>query len=232
MSTRQELDRQLDGLRDEVILLGNMVEQATVEAVASLLQRDLQKSKKVYFEDERINEKRFDIENRTLICIATQHPLATDLRILASILEVITELERMGDYAKGIARITINLGQEPLIETPPELEEMARVATDMLHRALEAFVTIDKKAAKQIPKEDDQVDELYKIIERKILDEMIADPSLVDHANHLNWAAHNLERLADRVTNICERTRFMATGKLKEMDVSDDELDELVRGSE
>ena len=232
MSTRQELDRQLDGLRDEVILLGNMVEQATVEAVASLLQRDLQKSKKVYFEDERINEKRFDIENRTLICIATQHPLATDLRILASILEVITELERMGDYAKGIARITINLGQEPLIETPPELEEMAHVATDMLHRALEAFVTIDKKAAKQIPKEDDQVDELYKIIERKILDEMIADPSLVDHANHLNWAAHNLERLADRVTNICERTRFMATGKLKEMDVSDDELDELVRGSE
>ena len=139
MSTRQELDRLLDELRDEVLLLGSMVEQATLDAVASLLERDLEKSKRVYLEDEHINQKRFDIENQTLICIATQHPLATDLRILASILEIITELERMGDYAKGIARININLGAEHDIKPPHELDEMARLTTDMLHRALEAF---------------------------------------------------------------------------------------------
>ncbi|KAA3645817.1 MAG: phosphate transport system regulatory protein PhoU [Chloroflexi bacterium] len=231
MGTRLELDRQIEELRDEVIILGSMVEQATLDAVASLLNRDLAESKRVYLEDEKINKKRFDIENRTLICIATQHPLATDLRVLASILEVITELERMGDYAKGIARININLGEEHPLKPPHELDEMSRLATDMLHRSLEAFVTVDKKAAKKIPKEDDKIDELYKRVERSLLDKMIADSNIVDKANHLNWAAHNLERLADRVTNICERTRFMATGKLKEMDDSDDEFDQLLLSS-
>lgn len=221
---RETLERKLRELLDEVLVLGSMVEQATLQAVDSLQKRDLDVSRQLYAGDREINRKRFEIENKTLIVIATQQPMATDLRILAAILEVITELERMGDYAKGIARINLNLGAERLLKPLIDLPRMAELTADMLHRALEAFVATDVEKARAIPKEDDNVDELFISINRELLDFMIADPNMIDRANHLLWAAHNLERLADRVTNICERTVFVATGEMAELDMSDDEL--------
>jgi phosphate transport system protein len=221
--TRERLDKQIRKLREDVLLLGSMVEQATLQAVEALKNRDLAAARRIYAEDAKINRKRFDIESATLITIATQQPMAHDLRILAANLEVITELERMGDYAKGIAKICMDIADEPLLRPLTHIPKMAVIAADMLHRALAAFVTEDAAAARAIPREDDAIDELFKLAQRELFDFMVSDSATVDRANHLLWAAHNLERMADRVTNICERTVFIATGEMTEFDVSDDE---------
>lgn len=223
--TRETLERRINELLDQVLELGSMVEHATVQAVDSLKNRDLEASRKIYAGDQQINDKRFEIEAQCMIVMASQQPMATDLRVLASILEISTELERMGDYAKGIARINIRMGEETLLKPLVDLPRMAELTSDMLHRALEAFVKVDEQQARAIPKEDDQIDALYNKIYLELMNFMISDPKMIDRANFLLWAAHNLERLADRVTNICERTIFVATGELIELDVSDDELD-------
>lgn len=221
--TRETLERKLQELLDEVLLLGSMVEQATLQGVRALRDRDLVSAAEVHANDQRINDKRFEIEERTITLIATQQPMARDLRLLTAILEIITELERMGDYAKGIGRIAMNMGADSLLKPPPELMSMAELGVDMLHRALEAFVSGNADLARSIPKDDDKVDALFTIVHTAILQEMIKEPDNITQINHLLWACHNLERLADRVTNICERTVFIATGLLKEFDVSDDE---------
>ncbi len=226
--SREILDRRIRELRDNVLILGSMVEQATLDAVNTLKHRDIQAARQLYRDDERINQKRFDIENACLITIATQQPMAHDLRILAAILEVITELERMGDYAKGIARITINIANEPLLKPLIDIPRMAELTVSMLHRALDAFVKEDAEVARAIPREDDMIDDLYNQVQRELLTFMISDPATIDRANNLLWAAHNLERMADRVTNICERTIFVVTGEMLELDVTDDELDRLL----
>ncbi len=182
----------------------------------------------IYQKDKKINEKRFEIENDTLIAIATQAPMASDLRILASIIDVASELERIGDYGKGIALINIRIGNEPLLKPLIDIPRMAELSADMLHRALEAFSQTDADAARLIPKDDDLIDDLYNQVYRELLTYMIADPSTIDGATYLLWVAHNLERASDRVTNICERTLFIATGELEEIKSSDDEyFDEL-----
>lgn len=220
---RDILDRQMHHLQDEVLLLGSMVEQAMMNAVKTLKERDLKAAHQIYEDDRLINEKRFAIENGILILIATQQPMARDLRMLAAMLEVITELERMGDYAKGIAKVTQRLGDSDIVVPIREIESMAEKATSMLHRALSAFITEDAGIAAQIPHEDVEVDRLYEEVYRLIVNAMIQKPETIDHANLLLWVDHNLERMADRVTNICERTVFINTGELLEMDVSDDE---------
>ena len=222
---RDTLDRQIHHLQDEVLLLGSMVEQAMLTALDGLQKRDLESARRVYKDDHLVNEKRYAIENAILILIATQQPMARDLRLMAAILEVITELERMGDYAKGIAKISIRLGEGPITLGIREFSTMADMAVDMLHRALGAFIAGNAQLAYQIPKEDDKVDDLYNKVYRNLVAAMIADPQVIDQANLLMWGAHNLERMADRVTNICERTVFIATGELMEMDTSDDEED-------
>jgi len=200
-----------------------MVEQAMVDAVDALKRRDQEAARRVYHNDHLINEKRFAIENATLITIATQQPMAHDLRFLAAILEVDIELERMGDYAKGIARIVISL-KDAAIQVPiKEFSQMAELAVGMLHRALSAFVTEDSNLAQSIPPEDDQVDALFNSTYRVLVTSMIANPELIDHSNLLLWVNHNLERMADRVVNICERTIFIATGELMEIETSEEE---------
>lgn len=221
--TREVLDQKIRENFDDVLALGSMVEQAILKSVEALKQRDLEAAKALYAADQDINAKRFEVENKAMVAIATQQPLARDLRILASVIDVVSELERMGDYAKGIARITLRLGHEPPIKPLIDIPKMAELTADMLHRALTAFVDGDIETARSIPKEDDMVDDLYNQVYRELLTFMISDPKTIDHATLLLWAAHNLERTADRVTNICERTIFIVTGELTELDVSDDE---------
>jgi len=223
---RQTLDREIHHLQDEVLLLGSMVEQAMLNAIDTLKHRDLSAARRVYREDDLINEKRYAIENRVLILFATQQPIAHDLRLLAAILEVITELERMGDYAKGIAKINLRIGSEDIQLPIREISRMGDLSVGMLHRALSAFIEEDVQMAYRIPQEDDLVDELYNEIYRKNVENMIANPEEIDHNNYIMWIVHNIERMADRVTNICERTIFIATGELLEIDVSDDEWDD------
>jgi phosphate transport system protein len=221
--TREAFDRQLQKLLDDILILGGMVEDAIIESVESLKQRDLDKARLIYKNDRKLNEKRFQIENDALTTIATQAPMATDLRVLASILDVASELERMGDYAKGIAMINIRMGNEPLLKPLIDVPRMAEITVDMLHQALDAFIRVDVDLARKIPERDDMVDALYNQVYRELLTFMISDPSTIDQATFLLWVAHNLERTADRVTNICERTLFVDTGELHEIKSSDDE---------
>ncbi|GAB4526754.1 MAG: phosphate signaling complex protein PhoU [Anaerolineales bacterium] len=221
---RQNLDHKIQSLFDHLLLLGSMVEQATLDAVQALKQRDLAAARRIYKNDESINLERFAIENETMAVLATQQPvMGRDLRVLASMLEVCTELERMGDYAKGIARITLMMGNQPPVKPLVDIPRMAHTAVDMLHQALSAFVSADAGQARQIPLRDEEVDTLYNQVNRELITYMIADPSTIDRANYLMWAAHNLERMADRVTNICERTIYIATGEIHELDSTDDE---------
>lgn len=221
---RETLDREIHQLQDEMLLLGSMVEQSMLDAVDALKRRDIATSRRIYDADRQINERRFAVENATLIIIATQQPMAHDLRLLAAILEITNELERMGDYAKGIAKISILLGESKIIIPERELTQMAENTVSMLHRSLASFISEDVDAAHAIPAEDDLVDELYNKIYHILVAEMLGNPESIDHANYLMWAAHNLERMADRVTNICERVVFVATGEMVEIKSSDAEV--------
>lgn len=221
--TRETLDLLIQERYDDILVLGSMVEQAILGSVDALKNMDLDLAQKIYQDDKKVNKKRYKLERATVTVIATQQPMAKDLRILASIIEVAGELERMGDYAKGIALITQRMGKEPPVKPLIDIPKMAELTADMLHRALGAFVAGDVRTALEIPKEDDQVDQLYNQVYRELLTYMMADTKTIDRATLLLWVTHNLERTADRVTNICERTRYVVTGKLKDISISDDE---------
>ena len=229
---RELLDSEIERLQNEVLSLGEMVERSILEAVQSLKARDFEASRRIINQDRSINEKRFAIEADTLVLIATQQPMASDLRLLASILEIISELERIADYAKGIAKINLLIGEKPLIKPLIDIPRMAQKAADMLHRALEAFVRKDVETARAIPKEDDEMDALYDQVYRELMTYVIANPANIEQANYLLWAAHNLERTADRVTNICERVIFTVTGEMQELDLSEDIRERWARKAE
>ncbi len=221
---RKTFEHEIQQVKDEVLLLGSMVEHAIITSVEVLKKRDIKGAEKIIAEDAEINKKRFAIENQLMILIATQQPMAHDLRLLASTMEIISELERMGDYAKGIANINVRMGEEPLLKPLIDIPRMAQIGTSMLHRALTAFINEDVETAKAIPVEDDEVDALYNQIYRELMMIIIQDPKSIERANWLLWVAHNLERVADRVTNICERTVFIATGEMGEIKSSNDEF--------
>ena len=223
--TRQTFDRELRRLQDEVLILGSMVEDALVDSVDILKRRDLDGASRLVAGDRAINERRFKIESDALVLMATQQPLAGDLRTLAAVLEIVTELERMGDYAKGIARICLMMGEKPALKPLVHIPLMARKVRDMLHQSLDAFVRRDVDLARSIPPQDDAVDDLYNQVYRELLAHIMADPQTIDQATHLLWVVHNLERTADRVTNICERVVFTVTGRMEEMDVEDSGLE-------
>jgi len=221
---RKTFESEIQQVKDDVLLLGSMVEKALLDSVEALKKRDIKAAEKVFAEDLEINRKRFDIENKLMILIATQQPMAHDLRLLASTMEIISELERMGDYAKGIANINIRMGDAPLLKPLIDVPRMAEKGADMLHRSLTAFVNEDIETAKSIPIEDDEVDALYNQVYHELMMFIIQDPKTIERANWLLWVAHNLERFADRVTNICERTVFIVTGEMKEIKSTDDEF--------
>lgn len=221
---RKTFENEIQQVKDDVLVLGSMVEQAILHSVEALKKRDIKAAEKILVEDKEINAKRFEIENKLMVLIATQQPMAHDLRLLASCMEIISELERMGDYAKGIANINIRMGDQPLLKPLIDVPRMAAKGADMLDRALTAFVNEDVETAKAIPVEDDEVDALYNQVYRELMTYVIADPKTIERANWLLWVAHNLERVADRVTNICERTIFIATGEMSEIKSTDDEF--------
>ncbi|MBI2865123.1 MAG: phosphate signaling complex protein PhoU [Chloroflexi bacterium] len=217
---RREFDRALQDLIDDLLELGDMVDRAIERSVGALRNRDIDGARQVAHDDRHINAKRFQIEERCLLLLATQQPMARDLRTIAAVMNMITDLERMGDHAEGIAKITIMLGHEPLVKPLIDIPKMADKARDMLRRSLKAFVEGDVAAAKTIATEDDEVDGLHEQVYRELIDRMIANPDNIQRATYLLWVSHNLERIADRVTNICERIVFTATGRMEEMNVS------------
>jgi phosphate transport system protein len=221
---RKTFGQELQQLKDNTIELGQIVQKMILQSVQALKNRDVQASREILELDKEVNRRRFEIENHALVLIATQQPMAYDLRLIASILEIAGELERMGDYAKGIAHINIRMGDAPLIKPLIDIPRMAEKSCDMLNRALQAFLQEDEQSARSIPAEDDEVDALYIQVYRELITYVIQDQTTIERANWLLWAAHNLERFADRVTNICERTIYVVSGVMKEINSSDDEF--------
>jgi phosphate transport system protein len=220
MKPRETFDSELIKLRDDVLILGSMTEKAILCSIEALKRRDQEAARQIIADDLKINCKRFEIEEECIQLMATQQPMAGDLRTIVAVLHIVVDLERMADHAEGIARITLLIGDEPLLKPLIDVPRMAEKGVDMLRRSLQAFVNRDAEAARRICGEDDKVDALYDQVYRELLTYMLADPTTINRATHLLWAAHNLERIADRVTNICERVVYMVTGQMEEMNVS------------
>ena len=217
---RASFDIHLHHLLDDLLLLGGMVEKAIATSLQALRDRDLKTSERVIKEDDIVDRMRWELEERCLELIATQQPMAVDLRVLVTILHISVELERMGDYAEGIAKISLMMGDEPPLKPLVDIPLMADKATDMLNRSLDALVRRDTTEAIDVCNKDDEVDLLYDQVYRDLLELMIQDPANVQRATYLLWVAHDLERIADRATNIAERVVFLVTGKMQELNVS------------
>jgi phosphate transport system protein len=217
---RESFHRHLSALQDEVLVMGSMVDKAIERSMEALKNRNLELAHQVIADDAKINQKRFDIEEKCVELIVTQQPMASDLRIIIAILNIIIDLERIADHAEGTARITIMIGNEPPLKPLIDLPRMAQKTGEMLRRSLDAFVNRDAEAARKIPGEDDEIDHLYDQVFRELLTFMAEDPRTITRATRLIWVAHNLERSADRVTNICERVIYVVTGKMEEIGAS------------
>ena len=217
---RIDLDRQLGQLQQEVISLAEIVDKATMRSVEPLKQRDLTESQQLVQEDDYIDQKRYEIEDRCVDLIATQQPIAGDLRAIIALLHITVELERIGDYAEGIAKISLLMGDEPPLKPLIDIPRMAEKATTMLRNSMDSLVSRDTIKANQVLKDDDEVDLLYDQVYRELLVFMLQNPQTIQRATYLLWAAHDLERIADRATNIAERVIFLVTGKMVESNKS------------
>ena len=217
---RIDLDRQLGQLQQQVISLAEIVDKATMRSVEALKQRDLTESQQLVQEDDYIDQKRYEIEDRCVDLIATQQPIAGDLRAIIALLHITVELERIGDYAEGIAKISLLMGNEPPLKPLIDIPRMAEKATTMLRNSMDSLVSRDTIKANQVLKDDDEVDLLYDQVYRELLVFMLQNPQTIQRATYLLWAAHDLERIADRATNIAERVIFLVTGKMVESNKS------------
>lgn len=220
MEIRAGFHKRLREIQDDILAMGSMVTKAILRSIEALKTRDIEMAKQLIADDQKINQKRFDIEEKCIQLIATQQPMASDLRTIVAVLNIITELERIGDYAVGIGRIVLLIGNEPPLKPLIDVPRMAEKTVEMLGQSLDAFINRDADAARKISMEDDLIDNLYDQVYRELLVFMMEDPKTITRATRLMWVAHNLERSADRVTNICERVVFVVTGKMEEIGAS------------
>ena len=212
---REDFERNLKGVQDDVVQLSSMVEKAIFKSIDALKQRDISASQQVVDEDDVIDEKQQAIEDRCIDLIALEAPMAGDLRVLIAAMMIANELERMGDYAEGIAKISLSMGNLPPLKPLIDIPRMADKSADMLRRSTQAFVNRDVESATAVILDDDEVDDIYEQVYRELLTYMTADPSTIQRATYLLWVAHDLERVADRTTNIAERVIYLVTGETK-----------------
>jgi phosphate transport system protein len=210
----------LQELRDDIVTMASMVDKAIDRSVQALQRQDVQLAREVIVGDKAINTHRWAAEDHALLLIATQAPMAGDLRSIAAAIHMATDLERMADHAAGIAKIVIDTAAEPPIKPLVDIPRMTEIVRAMLSDAVTAYIEGDTAAARAVAERDDEVDDLYNQIYRELLTYMMADPGTINRATRLLWVSHNLERIADRVTNICERVVFAVTGEMEEINVS------------
>ena len=214
---RSEFHADLQKLQDDLMNLGSMVEKATIKAIDALKTRDLVLSQKIIEEDDVIDDIRYEIEARCEDLIAKQQPLATDLRLIIAIMHIVGELERIGDYAEGVAKISLAMGDEAPLKPLIDIPRMAQKASLMTRQSLDALVQRDVDLAITVAESDDEVDALYDQIFRELVTFMIEDPRTIQRATYLLWVAHDLERIADRATNIAERVVYLVTSELSKL---------------
>ena len=217
---REDFDQQLNVLQQEVESLAGFVGKSIHRAVDALKRRDLVSSQEVVNDDDYIDRKRFEIEDLCVDLIATQQPMARDLRAIIALMHIVVELERMGDYAEGIAKISLAMGEAPPLKPLIDIPRMADKASTMLSDSIDSLLNRDMVKANHVCQADDEVDALYDQVYRELLLFMIEDPATIQRATYLLWVAHDLERIADRATNIAERVIFLVTGKMVEVNVS------------
>ena len=217
--TRTAFEQQLAEVQEEMLALADKVESAIEQSTQALQDNDVALARRVIEADAQVNQQRYEIEERCLELIATQQPLASDLRTIVAVLHIVVDLERMGDHAEGIAKVALMLADEPL-KSYADIPRMAMLAREMLVGSLQAFRERDAARARLICDDDDKVDALYDHVYRELITYMVNNPEAIERGTHLTWVAHNLERIADRVTNICERVVYLVEGKLQELNVS------------
>jgi phosphate transport system protein len=217
---RTTFERHLSEIEEDMLVIAGMVERAIDRSIDALRNRDIELARVVIVEDTDINRKRYETEEKCLELLATQQPMARDLRTIVAVLHIIVDLERMGDHAEGIAKVAIMLADEPPLKPYIDIPRMAEIAVRMLRGSIESFKLRDVDMARKICDEDDEVDALYDQVYRELITFMINDPKTIERATHITWIAHNLERIADRVTNIGERVVYMVQGRIEELNVS------------
>jgi len=218
--TRTGFDRQLSEIQEDMLVMAGMVENAIERGIEALKTRNVALAHEIIEDDLKINRKRYETEDKCLELIATQQPLASDLRTIVSVLHITVDLERMGDHAEGIAKIALMLADEPPLKPYVDIPRMAEIARGMLMDSLEAFKQRDTALARVVCNRDDEVDELYDKLYHELIGYMVKDPANIQRATYLIWVTHNLERIGDRVTNICERVVYLVEGHIQEMNVS------------
>ena len=217
---REGFHKRIKELEQDVLQLGEMVITAVNRSVEALKNLDAKEAKRVVDNDVQVNKKRWALEDKCVDLIATQQPVASDLREIIAVLSIVRDLERIGDYAEGIGKIVLMHGDLPLVKPLVYVPQMAEKAVSMLRRSLDAFLKRDAALAREICAEDDAVDTLYDQAYHDLLSRMIENPSVITRATYLIWAAHNAERIADRATNIAESVVYLVTGTPGEMKVS------------
>jgi len=220
METRTAFHKSMQEVEEDILTMGSMVVKAIDRAIGALKERDLTLAHQIIADDSQINSQRFSLEDKCVGLIATQQPIARDLRIIVAVLNIVTELERIGDYAEGIAKIVIMIGDEPPLKPLIDIPRMGEITLEMINNSLESFVKRDVELAMKVVSLDSVVDSLYDQVFRELLTFMMVDAKTINRATHLIWVAHNLERAADRATNICERVVFTVTGKMEEIGAS------------
>jgi len=220
--TRATLDRDLNAVQDDLLRMGGLLDAAIAKSLEALAKRDQDLARQIIADDAHVNALRFHIEEACLALIATQQPAARDLRAVLAAMIIVSELERMGDYAAGIAKTVLRMGDAPLLKPLIDMPRMADECRAMLRRALDAYVAHDAGMARAVAARDDVIDNLYNQIFRELLSFIVEDPHTTTRALYLLFAAHNLERIGDRAVNISERVIFMTSGKLKELNAGPD----------
>lgn len=218
LPSRSILDKELSEIRDNLLRMTSMVCTAIDEAMMALDTRDLERARMVSISDEEVNRLRFVVEEECLRVMATQQPMAIDLRTIVAAIHMAVELERIGDHAAGIARLVERLETEDEIDSLHKLPKMAKRAREMVEQGIDAYINVDPEAAQNIVRRDDKLDRQYGKLFRSVIHEMSLDPAYIERATYLLWVGHNLERIGDRAINIAERVVFMVTGKLMEFD--------------
>lgn len=216
---RATYDREFAHVQEQILTLGELVDQAIASSLKCLQERDQKLAQQVIDDDDAVNKLRFHVEEECLALIATQQPTASDLRAVVAAMNIVTNIERMGDHAAGIAKTVIKMGDEPLLKPLIDIPKMVALSREMLKASLKAFIDRDATKARTIAKRDDEIDALYRAIFDELVEIMVGKPDAVERATYLLWCAHNLERIGDRVTNIAERVIFMCTGDMKELNV-------------
>lgn len=218
-SHRSTLDHEISRIQEDILRLGSMVDAAIDRSIDCLKRQDLTLARQIIADDQAINDLRFAIEEECLTLIATQQPMAGDLRTVIAAMNIVNDMERMGDHATGIVKTVIRMGGEPLLKPLIDVPKMAALARQMLKHSLDAYIARDADIARRVAGQDDEIDHLYKAIFSELLEIMVNDPKTTPRGTYLLWTAHNLERIGDRVTNIAERVIFMTTGTMKELNV-------------